>query len=296
VFYAGLFLSGFAVNIVYYGLDTRLSSEPDESCRANFRPEQMSGVYSGTLCGLLVGLWLYERVSLAAAIWTTLIISLIVGIVIFVLMHNRHDFTSDNEVSGNIFLALKEIVKDAAARRFFLLMLIPGTLLVAQPLFLIQVFVVQNGYGLLNIGWGQMAAEFAIVYFGSRLFSMSLKRFSLKETAILGSFLLLSGHLLAAAGYTMTYLYLGMLVVSFGFAIIHSSFAEYCLSFEATKIIGRQTMVACSELVMATCYVVSSGVIGKIFGAIGLQRGWLILTGMAGLFMILFCVLSRRSE
>lgn len=295
-FYVGLLIAGFAVNITYYGLDTRLSSEPDENCRANFRPEQMSGVYSGTLCGLLVGLWLYERVSPGAAVWAVLIVSLVVGLGIFILMQNRYDATSDNEVSGNILLAFKEIFKDVAARRFFLLMIIPGTLLVAQPLFLIQVFVVKNGYDLLNIGWGEMAAQFAIVYFGSRLFGMCLKRFSLKETAVLGSILLFLGHLLAAAGYTLPYMYFGMLVVSFGFAIIHSSFPEYCLSLAATKIIGRQTMVACLELVMAICYVVGSSVSGQIFGVIGMQQGWLALTGLAGLFLVWFFFSAKKRE
>ncbi|MEI6284887.1 MAG: MFS transporter [Bacillota bacterium] len=296
IFYAGLFLSGFAVNMVYYGLDTRLSSEPDVNCRANFRPEQMSGVYSGTLCGLLVGLWLFERVSPVAAIWSTLVISLAVGIMIFAVMQNSFDDTSDNEISGNILLALKEIFKDIPARRFFLLMIIPGTMLLVQPLFLTQIFVVQNGYDLLNIGWSQMAAEFAIVYFGSRLFSMSLKKFSLKNTTTLGGALVVCGHLLAAAGYNLPCLYSGMLVVSFGFAIIHSSFAEYCLSFASSKIIGRQTMVACLELVMACCYVFSCGMIGQIFGVIGMQRGWLALTGIAGVFLAWFFFAARKSE
>ena len=296
IFYAGLFLSGFAVNIVYYGLDTRLSSEPDENCRANFRPEQMSGVYSGTLCGLLVGLWLYERVSPVVAIWSTLVISLAVGLVIFGSMHNSYDDSSDNEISGNILLALKAIFEDIPARRFFLLMVIPGAMLLAQPLMLTQIFVVQNGYDLLNIGWSQMAAEFAIVYFGSRLFSMSLKKFSLKRTTILGGALLIAGHLLAAAGYTLPYLYSGMFVVSFGFAIIHSSFAEYCLSFASTRVIGRQTMVACFELVLAICYVIGSGVSGQLFGVIGMQRGWLALTGIAGLFLVWFFLSTRKSE
>ena len=256
----------------------------------------MSGVYSGTLCGLLVGLWLYERVSPVVAIWSTLVISLAVGLVIFGSMHNSYDDSSDNEISGNILLALKAIFEDIPARRFFLLMVIPGAMLLAQPLMLTQIFVVQNGYDLLNIGWSQMAAEFAIVYFGSRLFSMSLKKFSLKRTTILGGALLIAGHLLAAAGYTLPYLYSGMFVVSFGFAIIHSSFAEYCLSFASTRVIGRQTMVACFELVLAICYVIGSGVSGQLFGVIGMQRGWLALTGIAGLFLVWFFLSTRKSE
>ncbi|MEI6287807.1 MAG: MFS transporter [Bacillota bacterium] len=288
LFLAGQAIGGLAFSLVHSALTTYINSETDEDKRAHNRPGYSSGEYSGTICGLLIGLWLYDRAGVELSCLVSIGAALITAALIMLCAENRFDKSSEQFATGNIFKALKIAFADRETALFFSLVLVPVTLLIAEPLFIIQLFVTQSGFNIMNIGWGQLISEFAIVYLSGALINYCLARYSIRNTIIFGCMLLVVGHLTAAIGYSLFYMYIGMFVLGFGYAITHTAFAEYYLGFKPATVIGRQTMAACADTVMSLSFMFSYSLIGKICGTLGLRNGWLVCTGLGAGMLLLF--------
>ena len=296
LFLLGQAIGGLAFSLVHSALTTYINSEADEDKRAHNRPGYSSGEYSGTICGLLIGLWLYDRAGVELSCLVSIVAALATAALIMLCADNRFDKSSEQFATGNILKALKIALADRETLLFFSLVLVPVTLLIAEPLFIIQLFVTQSGYNIMNIGWGQLISEFAIVYFSGALINYCLAHYSLRNTIVSGCILLVAGHLTAAVGYSLFYMYIGMFVVGFGYAITHTAFAEYYLGFKPAAIIGRQTMSACADTVMSLSFMFSYSLIGKICGTIGLRNGWLLCTGLGAGMLLLFWLTGLRRK
>lgn len=296
LFMAGQAIGGLAFSLVHSGLTTYINSEADENKRAHNRPGYSSGEYSGTICGLLIGLWLYDRAGVELSCLISIGAALAAAAAIMFFADNRYDKSSEEFAGNNIMQAMKIALSDRETLLFFAFVLVPVTLLIAEPLFIIQLFVSQGGHNIMNIGWGQLVAEFAIVYLSSSLMNCFLQRFSLRTAVVAGCALLVAGHFTAATGFSLLYMYLGMFVVGFGYALTHTAFAEYYLSLAPAAAIGRQTMAACADTVMSLSFMFSYSLIGQMCGMLGLRKGWLLSSGAAAIFLLVFLVLARKKQ